>query len=107
MSYLEGIQIDYETADMITRLTLIESLKGINKDIDPLEDRNNMSGESVSYLEDFEKEDLKNNLKYREALLVVIEYFSTEEQMKEVISPPQKGDSPLCQLTSTEQTCPP
>ena len=44
-----------------------------------------MSGDSphTSYLEDFQKEDLKDNLKYREALLVVIEYYSTEEQMKD------------------------
>ena len=61
MSYLEGVRIDYDTADMITRLTLIESLKGINKDIAA-----------------------KDDLKYREALLVIIRYFSTEEQMKEM-----------------------
>jgi hypothetical protein len=86
MSYLEGIRIDYDTADMITRLTLIDSLKGVNKNIAALEEKNNMSGHSphISYLEDFQKEDLKDNLKYREALLVVIEYYSTEEQMKDV-----------------------
>jgi hypothetical protein len=86
MSYLEGIRIDYDTADMITRLTLIDSLKGVNKNIAALEEKNNMSGQSphISYLEDFQKEDLKDNLKYREALLVVIEYYSTEEQMKDV-----------------------
>jgi hypothetical protein len=86
MSYLEGIRIDYDTADMITRLTLIDSLKGVNKNIAALEEKNNMSGNSphISYLKDFEKEDLKDNLKYREALLVVIGYFSTEEQMKDV-----------------------
>jgi hypothetical protein len=86
MSYLEGIRIDYDTADMITRLTLIDSLKGVNKNIAALEEKNNMSGQSphISYLEDFQKEDLKDNLKYREALLVVIEYYSTEEQMKVV-----------------------
>ena len=95
MSYLEGIRIDYDTADIITRLTLIESLKGINKLIAALEKKNNMAGHSpyyypdISYLKDHEKENLKDDLKYREALLVVIRYFSTEEQMKEVISPPQ------------------
>ena len=85
MSYLEGIRMDYDTADMITRLTLIESLKGINKDIAALEKKNNMAGHSphISYLKDFEKEDLKDNLKYREALLVVIRYYSTGEQMKD------------------------
>ena len=77
MSYLEGIRIDYDTADMITRLTLIGALKGIDKDISVLKDK-----ETV--LKDFEKEDLKDNLKYREALLVVIGYYSTEEQMKEM-----------------------
>ena len=77
MSYLEGIRIDYDTADMITRLTLIGALKGIDKDISVLKDK-----ETV--LKDFEKEDLKDNLKYREALLVVIRYYSTEEQMKEM-----------------------
>jgi hypothetical protein len=76
MSYLEGIRIDYDTADMITRLTLIDALKGIDKDISVLKDK-----ETV--LKDFEKEDLKDNLKYREALLVVIGYYSTEEQMKD------------------------
>lgn len=86
MSYLEGVRIDYDTADMITRLTLIESLKGINKDIAALEKKNNMAGHSphISYLKDHEKEDLKDDLKYREALLVIIRYFSTEEQMKEM-----------------------
>jgi len=85
MSYLEGIRIDFETVDMITRLSLIESLEGIDKDIAALEEKNNMSGQSphISYLEDFQKEDLKDNLKYREALLVVIRYYSTGEQMKD------------------------
>jgi len=89
MSYLEGIRIDYDTADMITRLTLIDSLKGVNKNIAALEEKNNMSGQSphISYLEDFQKEDLKDNLKYREALLVVIGYFSTEEQMDDSPTP--------------------
>ena len=76
MSYLEGIRIDYDTADMITRLTLIECLEVINKDIAALKDK-----ETV--LKDFEKENLEDNLKYREALLVVIGYYSTEEQMKD------------------------
>ena len=86
MSYLEGVRIDYDTADIITRLTLIESLEGINKDIAALEKKNNMAGHSphISYLKDHEKEDLEYNLKYREALLVIIRYFSTEEQMKEM-----------------------
>ena len=85
MSYLEGIRIDYDTADMITRLTLIDSLKGVNKNIAALEEKNGMAGQSphISYLEDFQKEDLKDNLKYREALLVVIRYYSTGEQMKD------------------------
>ena len=85
-NYLEGVRIDYDTADIITRLTLIESLKGINKDIAALEKKNNMAGHSphISYLKDHEKEDLKDDLKYREALLVVIGYYSTEEQMKEM-----------------------
>ena len=88
MSYLEGVRIDYDTADMITRLTLIESLKGINKDIAALEKKNNMAGHSphISYLKDHEKEDLKDDLKYREALLVVIGYFSTTDQMAEIES---------------------
>ena len=87
MSYLEGVRIDYDTADIITRLTLIESLKGINKNIAALEKKNNMAGH---WLKDHEKEDLEYNLKYREALLVIIEYFSTpgidsiEDQMKEM-----------------------
>ena len=82
MSYLEGIRIDYDTADMITRLTLIDSLKGVNKNIAALEEKNNMSGQSphISYLEDFQKEDLKDNLKYREALLVVIDYYSVSSE---------------------------
>ena len=86
MSYLEGVRIDYDTADIITRLTLIESLKGINKDIAALEKKNNMAGHSphISYLKDHEKEDLKDDLKYREALLVIIRYYSTTEQMKEM-----------------------
>ena len=81
MSYLEGIRMDYDTADMITRLSLIESLKGINKNIAALEKKNNMAGHSphISYLKDFEKEDLKDNLKYREALLVVIYYYSVSK----------------------------
>jgi hypothetical protein len=47
-----------------------------------------MAGHSphISYLKDHEKEDLKDDLKYREALLVVIGYFSTEEQMAEIES---------------------
>ena len=93
MSYLEGVRIDYDTADIITRLTLIESLKGINKDIAALEKKNNMAGHSphISYLKDHEKEDLKDDLKYREtvsnfetayweALLVIIRYYSTTEE---------------------------
>ncbi len=42
MSYLEDVRIDYDTADIITRLTLIESLEGINKDIAALEKKNNI-----------------------------------------------------------------
>ena len=93
MSYLEGVRIDYDTADIITRLTLIESLKGINKDIAALEKKNNMAGHSphISYLKDHEKEDLKDDLKYREtvsnfetayweALLVIIRYYSDDDQ---------------------------
>jgi len=56
MSYLEGIRIDYDTADIITRLTLIESLKGINKDIAAFETA------------------------YWEALLVIIRYYSDDDQ---------------------------
>jgi hypothetical protein len=87
-NYLEGVRLDFETADLITRLTLIDSLKGVNKNIAALEEKNNMPGHSphISYLKDHEKEDLKDDLKYREALLVVIGYFSTEEQMAEIES---------------------
>ena len=82
MSYLEGVKIDYETADLITRLTLIDSLKGVNKDIAVLEKK--------SSLKDYEKEDFKNDLKYREGLLVVLQYYSTSEQMDELLQPSSK-----------------
>ena len=77
-NYLEGVRIDFETADFITRLTLIDSLKGINKNIAALEEKDD--------LKDHEKEDLEYDLKYREALLVVIGYFSTTDQMAEIES---------------------
>ena len=76
MSYLEGIQIDFETADMITRLNLIDSLMDINKNIAALEKKDD--------LQKHEKEDLEEHLTYRPALLVVIGYYSTAEQMKEM-----------------------
>jgi len=78
MSYLEGVRIDFDTADFITRLTLIDSLKGINKNIAALEEKDD--------LKNHEKEDLKDDLKYRESLLVVIKYFSTADQMAEIES---------------------
>ena len=78
MSYLEGVRIDFDTADFITRLTLIDSLKGINKNIAALEEKDD--------LKSHEKEDLKDDLKYRESLLVVIKYFSTADQMAEIES---------------------
>ena len=76
MSYLEGVRIDYRTADLITRLTLIDSLKGININIASLENQSN--------LKDYMKEDLDHMMKYRESLLVVIEYFSSASQMTEI-----------------------
>ena len=76
MSYLEGVRMDLDTADFITRLTLIDSLKGINKDIVILEEKTD--------LKDHEKEDLEYYQKYRKSLLVVIEYYSTVSQMAEI-----------------------
>jgi len=76
MSYLEGVRLDYETASLITRLTLIDSLKAINIDIAALEKKES--------LQDYMKEDLEYDLKYREALLVVIGNFSTEDEMTKV-----------------------
>ena len=76
MSYLEGVRLDYETASLITRLTLIDSLKAINIDIAALEKKES--------LQDYMKEDLEYDLKYREALLVVIGNFSTEGEMTKV-----------------------
>ena len=70
--------MDYDTADMITRLSLIDSLEGIDKLISVLR------GKDSQGLKDFEKEDLEDNLKYREALLVVIDYYSTRDQMSEL-----------------------
>jgi hypothetical protein len=78
MIYLEGIRMDYDTADMITRLSLIDSLEGIDKLISVLR------GKDSQGLKDFEKEDLEDNLKYREAVLVVIDYYSTRDQMSEL-----------------------
>ena len=77
MSYLEGVRIDYRTADLITRLTLIDSLKNLNVAVASLEKK--------SERKDHEKEDLEDNLKYRESLLVVIEYFSSADQMAEML----------------------
>ena len=77
MSYLEGVRLDYDTADFITRLTLIDSLKGININIASLENQSN--------LKDYMKEDLDHMMKYRESLLVVIEYFSSADQMAEML----------------------
>jgi hypothetical protein len=76
MSYLEGIRIDFETADMITRLNLIDALEGIDNNIAALEKKDN--------LQNHQKEDLEDQLKYRAALLVIIRYYSTTEQMKEM-----------------------
>ena len=73
MSYLEGVRMDFETADFITRLTLIDSLEGINKNIASLEEQ--------SDLEDHEKEDLEYYQKYRESLQVVIGYYSSADQI--------------------------
>jgi hypothetical protein len=70
--------MDYDTADMITRLSLIDSLEGIDKLISVLRDKDSQG------LKDFEKEDLEDNLKYREAVLVVIDYYSTRDQMSEL-----------------------
>jgi len=78
MSYLEGVRMDYDTADFITRLTLIDSLKSINRGIAALKEKDD--------LKDHEKEDLEYDLKYRESLLVVIKYFSTADQMAEIES---------------------
>ena len=77
MSYLEGVRLDYETASLITRLTLIDSLKAINIDIAALEKKES--------LQDYMKEDLEYDLKYREALMVVIGNFSTKDEMTKVL----------------------
>jgi bacterioferritin (cytochrome b1) len=77
MSYLEGVRLDYETASLITRLTLIDSLKAINIDIAALEKKES--------LQDYMKEDLEYDQKYREALLVVIGNFSTKDEMTKVL----------------------
>ena len=77
MSYLEGVRLDYETASLITRLTLIDSLKAINIDIAALEKKES--------LQDYMKEDLEYDLKYQEALLVVIGNFSTKDEMTKVL----------------------
>jgi len=77
MSYLEGVRLDYETASLITRLTLIDSLKAINIDIAALEKKES--------LQDYMKEDLEYDLKYRESLMVVIGNFSTKDEMTKVL----------------------
>jgi len=84
MSYLEGVRIDYETADLITRLALIEALEGINNDIAGLKKQPS--------LKDYEKENLEINLKYHEALLVVIGYYSTSTQMDELLQPSSESN---------------
>jgi len=76
MSYLEGVRIDYDTADHITRLTLINSLDSINKDIAALQKKTD--------LKDHEKEDLEYDQKYRKSLLIVIRYYSTPSEMVEL-----------------------
>jgi hypothetical protein len=76
MSYLEGVRLDYDTADHITRLTLINSLDSINKDIAALQKKTD--------LKDHEKEDLEYDQKYRESLLIVIRYYSTPSEMAEL-----------------------
>jgi len=76
MIYLEGIRLDYETADIITRLSLIDSLKSTKKLIARIEKQ--------PATEDHTKEDLAYDLKYCDALLVVIAHFSTTEQMTEL-----------------------
>jgi hypothetical protein len=76
MSYLEGVRLDYDTADHITRLTLINSLDSINKDIAALQKKTD--------LKDHEKEDLEYDQKYRKSLLIVIRYYSTPSEMAEL-----------------------
>jgi hypothetical protein len=61
---------------MITRLNLIDALEGIDNNIAALEKKDN--------LQNHQKEDLEDQLKYRAALLVIIRYYSTTEQMKEM-----------------------
>jgi hypothetical protein len=77
-NYLEGVRLDFETAYLITRLTLIDSLRGISEDIAALEEKDDLKGH--------QKEDLEDNMKHQAALLVIIKYFSTADQMGEIES---------------------
>lgn len=79
MHYIEGIKMDLETADSITRLNLINSLKSIHENIEVL-----LNKCCHVSLKDHEKEDLKDFTKCRKALMVVIKYYSTPDEMSKL-----------------------
>lgn len=77
---IEGLTIDWEIADRITLLTLVDAYKGNEESIEELKAKKKKKG-----LEPFQEEDLAYNKNLRNNLKGVIRYYTTVDQYEELI----------------------
>ena len=71
------VQISDETADSLFRDILVQDYKGLQKNIDELLQKQG--------LEAYEKVDLTNDMRYVEAMRVLMEYYLPYDQMRKLL----------------------
>ena len=73
------IEIDYELKDRIVKETLIDDYKSLTSSIEVLRSLG-------SELMDYQKEDLQNDLKYKDAVSTVLSYYLTGEEYDKIVT---------------------
>ena len=71
------VEISDETADSMFRDILIQDYRGLQNSIDELLQKKG--------LEAYEEEDLRNDMRYVEAMRVLMEYYLPYDQMRKIL----------------------